>query len=114
MVTVPESLQEGNAFYVTPPAMMVKVPDRGAPGMQIAFRSCSELEETAVWFGLTLPEGCQHGKYVTAKLPHPKKKVGLKALKSQAWEWKSQAINQIKGGSLQLLRQLGVANPTAS
>jgi len=103
---VPMSLQDGDAFEVTPPALMVKVPDNAVSGMQIAFRSCSELEETAEWFGLTLPEGCQPGKYVTAKLPHPKKRGGLKALKSQAWEWKSQAMKEIKGGSLQLLRQL--------
>jgi len=129
-VMVPESLQ-GDVFEVTPPALMVKVPEGGAPGVQIAFRSCSELEETAEWFGLTLPEGCQPGKYVTAKLPHPKKIGGLKALKSQAWEWQAQAMKEIKGGSIQLLKQFqrttfdraplgdllgkgNVANPTAS
>merc|ERR1712129_9592 len=123
---VPNCLQDGDTFEVTPPALMVKVPDNGVAGMQIAFRSCSELEESAEWFGLTLPEGCQPGKYVTAKLPHPKKRAGLRAFRSQAWEWKSQAMKEIKGGSLQLLRQLqraplgdlpskgGLANPLAS
>jgi len=103
---VPESLHYGNTFEITPPALMVKAPDGAVAGMQIAFRSCSELEETAEWFGLTLPEGCQPGRYVTAKLPHPKTRSGLKALRSQAWEWKSQAMKEIKGGSLQLLQQL--------
>jgi len=102
---VPKSLQD-DAFEVTPPALMVKAPEGSVAGMQIAFRNCSDPEETAEWFGLTLPEGCQPGKYVTAKLPHPKKRSGIRALKSQAWEWKSQAIREIKGGSLQLLRQL--------
>jgi len=103
---VPTSLQDGDAFEVSPPALMVRVPDNGVAGTQIAFRSCSDFEETAEWFGLTLPEGCQPGRYVTAKLPHPRKRGGLKALKSQAWEWKAQAMKEIKGGSLQLLRQL--------
>jgi len=130
-VMVPKSLQDGDMFEITPPALMVEIPDGGFAGMQIAFRGCGEFEETAEWFGLTLPEGCKPGKYVTAKLPHPRKRDGLRALKSQAWEWKSQAIKEIKGGSLQLLRQFqrtsfdraplgdlssrgGVANPTAS
>lgn len=72
-VTVPEGLQPGDSFDVTPPAMMVRVPEQVQAGDSIIFKHQVPQKDgtkvTAAFFRATVPAGCQTGDFFAAIMP---------------------------------------------
>mmetsp|Transcript_105009 Transcript_105009/g.321775 ORF Transcript_105009/g.321775 Transcript_105009/m.321775 type:complete len:239 (-) Transcript_105009:149-865(-) len=73
--TVPPGLQPGDTFEVTPPALMVRVPEDAQPGDFVRFsRACdlgatTEGPSSTELFRARIPEGLQPCMYFAARLP---------------------------------------------
>jgi len=72
-VTVPPGVGPGETFNVSPPALMVKVPEGASPGTTVIFPGpCGPDGEPQEWFRAEVPEGLGKKEYFTACLPMPK------------------------------------------
>eukprot|EP00419_Tripos_fusus_P006730 CAMPEP_0172671782 /NCGR_PEP_ID=MMETSP1074-20121228/11130_1 /TAXON_ID=2916 /ORGANISM="Ceratium fusus, Strain PA161109" /LENGTH=277 /DNA_ID=CAMNT_0013488883 /DNA_START=1 /DNA_END=834 /DNA_ORIENTATION=+ len=71
-VQVPTGTQPGETFEVTPPALMVKVPEGASAGDDLVFpgRRGSDGQPTE-WFRARVPTGLEPNRYLTARLPGP-------------------------------------------
>jgi len=111
IVQVPAGVSPGDSFDVTPPALMVKVPEGAGPGAYMIFKNPCDSEESE-WYRVRVPEGAQPGNFLTARLPAPKQpRPGAStgqgwgaALRAHASELKKELR-----GPLQMLRSLGQA-----
>mmetsp|Transcript_61881 Transcript_61881/g.135991 ORF Transcript_61881/g.135991 Transcript_61881/m.135991 type:complete len:243 (-) Transcript_61881:21-749(-) len=77
-VPVPVGLRPGDTFDVSPPALMVRVPEGAASGDFVVFRHSVSAglwvlgsQEKTEWCRARVPEGLTPGKYFAARLPHP-------------------------------------------
>jgi len=74
-VQVPPGLAPGDVFDVSPPALMVRVPNGAMPGDCVCFRhSVSQANddmEVTEWCRARVPQGVEPGKYFAARLPGP-------------------------------------------
>mmetsp|Transcript_101403 Transcript_101403/g.295443 ORF Transcript_101403/g.295443 Transcript_101403/m.295443 type:complete len:265 (+) Transcript_101403:40-834(+) len=106
-VRVPEGHGPGDSFDVTPPALMVRMPDGAQSGSFIAFHGPCAPDQQPEWFRAQLPEGLEAGNYLTARLPVPKPQKS-KPQQKQGWGGAWKAFTQDLGNdvksSLQLLR----------
>jgi len=90
-VLVPEGLAPGETFDVTPPSLMVKVPDGASAGDILAFQlPPTGPQVPPQWFRGPVPEGLEAGKYFTARLPMPSTRPPKGHPQEHNW-WKSQA-----------------------
>mmetsp|Transcript_98034 Transcript_98034/g.282780 ORF Transcript_98034/g.282780 Transcript_98034/m.282780 type:complete len:216 (-) Transcript_98034:206-853(-) len=74
VVTVPAGLQPGDTFEVTPPALMVRVPETAQPGDFVRFcRMVSQENDhkagSTEFFRARVPEGLKPCMYFAARLP---------------------------------------------
>lgn len=75
-VGVPGNLMPGDHFEVTPPALMVKVPDGAQAGDYVMFRhslgnGADNAMEQTVWLRSKVPESLYPGQYFAARMPLP-------------------------------------------
>jgi len=72
-VPVPPGMQPGEMFEVTPPVLMVRVPEGATPGTRLIFhrQGCGPPEETREWIRCEVPAGVAPGKYFAARIPKP-------------------------------------------
>lgn len=107
-VQVPEGHGPGDSFDVTPPALMVRVPDGAEKGDFVVFHGPIAPNQQPEWFRAQVPDGLAPGRFLTARLPVPKpsksspppKQGGLGA----AWKaFKHDVTEEVKD-SFQLLR----------
>jgi len=63
MVPVPAGFQPGDTFHVTPPALMVRMPEGATPGTVVCFH-----DEQSNWFRCTVPAGMTPGQYFAARI----------------------------------------------
>merc|ERR1719189_3035937 len=68
-LTVPPGKGPGDHFEVTPPALMVLVPEEVNAGETVVF--CMPAPPLGQWFKATVPGDLQLGKYFAARLPPP-------------------------------------------
>lgn len=74
MIEVPAGKKPGEQFDVTPPALMVLVPEGVQPGDFVTFclRAPNSRDDSlAEWFRAPVPQELQLGKYFAARLPRP-------------------------------------------
>mmetsp|Transcript_76241 Transcript_76241/g.176924 ORF Transcript_76241/g.176924 Transcript_76241/m.176924 type:complete len:247 (+) Transcript_76241:80-820(+) len=71
-VVVPEGYGPGDSFDVTPPALMVKVPEGASQGDFVVFPDPSSPPQAPDWFRAQVPSGLQPNQFMTARLPAPK------------------------------------------
>uniref|UniRef100_A0A7S4SSJ8 Uncharacterized protein n=1 Tax=Alexandrium monilatum TaxID=311494 RepID=A0A7S4SSJ8_9DINO len=80
-VAVPPERQAGDSFDVTPPSMMVRVPDGAQAGDRVTFRHTLATgkngREATEWCRTEIPKGVRPGFYFTARLPRPERCVGV-------------------------------------
>lgn len=91
-ITVPPGKKPGDFFEVTPPALMVLVPEEVKAGETVVFYMPAQAPSLGQWFKAQVPESLQLGKYFAARLPAPD-------------------AAQIKGGSL---KASAVAGPESA
>jgi len=75
-ITVPKGLQPGDTFDVTPPALMVRVPDNAKAGDYVTFFQLSGLRKDGSGgrkeiYRARVPEGCVPWDHFSAILPPP-------------------------------------------
>jgi len=76
-VPIPPSKRPGQRFEVTPPALMVQVPEGALPGDFVVFRHSlgssgkGVATEETEWCRARVPEGLRPGNYFAARLPQP-------------------------------------------
>lgn len=75
-IAVPPNLRPGDMFDVSPPALMVLVPEGLQPGDYVVFSSEKVPGfmmggEATQWFRARIPEQLQLGRYFAARLPEP-------------------------------------------
>lgn len=75
-VGVPPGLQPGDTFDVTPPALMVRVPENAKPGDGVVFTQITGIRKDGTGgrrevFRARVPEGCQPLDHFSALLPAP-------------------------------------------
>jgi len=68
-ITVPPGKKPGDFFEVSPPALMVLVPEEVKAGETVVF--CMPAPPLGQWFKAQVPESLQLGKYFAARLPPP-------------------------------------------
>lgn len=73
-VTVPPGLQPGDTFEVTPPALMVRVPECSRPGDFVTFSRMvvsgrNQKANSQEFFRARIPDGLQPCMYFAARLP---------------------------------------------
>jgi len=68
-IQVPAGKKPGDTFEVTPPALMVLVPEEAKAGDLVVF--CMPAPPLGQWFKARVPESLQLGKYFAARLPPP-------------------------------------------
>jgi len=68
-ITVPPGKKPGDFFEVSPPAVMVLVPEEVKAGETVVF--CMPAPPLGQWFKAQVPESLQLGKYFAARLPPP-------------------------------------------
>jgi len=68
-VPVPKGLRPGDTFNISPPALMVRVPEGCAPGQRVVFKEPGAGESE--WCRVVVPEGVVPGGYFAARLPPP-------------------------------------------
>merc|ERR1711862_785822 len=68
-ITVPPGKKPGDFFEVSPPALMVLVPEEVKAGETVVF--CMPAPPLGQWFKAKVPESLQLGKYFAARLPPP-------------------------------------------
>jgi len=70
---VPEGLLPGDTFDITPPALMVKVPEDAEAGDLVVFCEPPPANgRPQEWFRARIPKGVAANQYMTARLPRPK------------------------------------------
>jgi len=67
-IAVPAGMKPGDQFEVTPPALMVLVPEEVKPGETVVFCMPGPPGQ---WFKARVPEDMQLGRYFAARLPPP-------------------------------------------
>lgn len=76
-VSVPPHLQAGDIFEVTPPSMMVRVPEGAQAGDRVVFRHALGEgpggREATEWCRAEIPKGVRPGDYFAARLPCPER-----------------------------------------
>mmetsp|Transcript_16392 Transcript_16392/g.42337 ORF Transcript_16392/g.42337 Transcript_16392/m.42337 type:complete len:497 (+) Transcript_16392:67-1557(+) len=65
-LTVPEGKKEGDEFDVSPPVLMVRVPETAGPGIKVSFAAPDGTEMTAI-----VPGGCLPASYFEVPMVHP-------------------------------------------
>jgi len=108
-VRVPEGQGPGDTFDVTPPALMVRVPDGAEKGDFLVFSFPSPPNQPTEWFRAQVPEGLSPGKFFSARLPMPKMQRATPPPKggwSAAWKAIRSEIGFEVRDTLQLLRTL--------
>lgn len=75
-ITVPPGKRPGEHFEVTPPALMVLVPEEAHPGDTVVFSVGPQggqggSQAPRQWFRAEVPKELQLGKYFAARLPPP-------------------------------------------
>jgi len=68
-ICVPPGKRPGETFEVTPPALMVLVPEEAKEGDLLVF--CLPGPPLGQWFKARVPESLQLGRYFAARLPPP-------------------------------------------
>merc|ERR1712045_1013493 len=68
-ITMPQGKKPGDFFEVSPPALMVLVPEEVKAGETVVF--CMPAPPLGQWFKAQVPESLQLGKYFAARLPPP-------------------------------------------
>merc|ERR1719468_75004 len=69
-IPVPPGKQPGEHFEVTPPALMVLVPDDAQPGDWVVFAApAPPAAQERQWFRAKVPAELQLGRYFAARLP---------------------------------------------
>jgi len=75
-VQVPTGSQPGDTFDVTPPALMVKVPEGAVAGDHLVFPGCRGSDEQPIeWFRVRMPIGLEPNRYIAARLPGPESQI---------------------------------------
>lgn len=69
-VAVPKGLKPGDTFNITPPALMVQVPEGATTGTPVIFKDPGANDETE-WCRARVPEGLRPGMYFAVRLPPP-------------------------------------------
>lgn len=112
VVHVPEGHGPGDSFDVTPPALMVRVPDGAEKGDFVIFHGPVAPDHQPEWFRAQVPDGLSPGRFLTARLPVPKPSKLNPKPKEGGWgaAWKAfrQEVSAEVKGSLQLV---GLAGP---
>lgn len=72
-VPVPKDLGPGDSFFVTPPSLMVHVPERVRAGDLVIFRNQADPKAgKAVWYRARVPEKIRSDGYIAVRLPVPR------------------------------------------
>merc|ERR1719189_687648 len=90
-INVPPGKRPGDFFEVSPPALMVLVPEEVMAGETVVF--CMPAPPVGQWFKAQVPEDLQLGKYFAARLPPPD------ALQVKGGSAKAIAVAAAAGGS---------------
>jgi len=106
-VQVPEGHGPGDSFDVTPPALMVRVPEGAGKGDWLAFHFPCNPDQQPDWFRAQVPVGLAPGKFITARLPVPKRQKSAPQQKGgwgASWKAFKREVGYEVRDSLQLLR----------
>jgi len=71
-IDVPEGLAPGDTFDVSPPALIIQVPEEARPGEHVLFLAEGGASMPEVgWYRAKVPDRLKLGRYFAAKLPGP-------------------------------------------